>query len=286
VDLHRTAEEYRVTRLSYEGWEPPHLSYSTVSGYRDCGMRTKLQKVLKIEQRPGLAACGGNAVHTATELYDQGEGTDTAELFKQGWAAAVEKNKEWSPSYGVEDYTVTGRAPAAYGGKQNLQWWMDNGPGMVQNWIDWREKNGWEIWETPEGVPAVELELNIVLPNGYPVKTFLDRVMVTPAGQITIVDIKSGRSPETQEQLGLYATAMELIYGQMFRPAWGYFWDARKGEHSSPMLLDAYTPQYFAEVYEEAVRGMNAGCFLAKPANNCFNWCGVRDACPAFHASR
>jgi len=198
----------------------------------------------------------------------------------------VEKNKEWSPSFEVGDYTVTGRATAAYGGKQNLQWWMDNGPGMVQNWIDWREKNGWDIWETPEGAPAIELELNIVLPNDIPVKMFLDRVMVTPTGQITVVDIKSGRTPETGEQLGLYATAMELAFGAMFRPAWGYFWDARKGEHSSPIPLDSYTPEYFAEVYAEAVRGINAGCFLAKPANNCFNWCGVRDACPAFHASR
>ena len=275
-----------MTRLSYEGWEPPHLSFSTVDSYRSCGMRTKLQKVYKIEQRPGVAACAGNAVHTATEMYDQGDERTPEELFAQGWADAVEKNREWSPSFNVEDYTVTGRATAEYGGKQTVQWWMDNGPGMVQNWIDWREKNGWEIWETPEGTPAIELELNIVLPNDIPVKMFLDRVMVTPAGQITVVDIKSGRTPETAEQLGLYATAMELTFGEMFRPAWGYFWDARKGAHSSPLMLDSYTPQYFAEVYAEAVAGMNAGCYLAKPANNCFSWCGVKDHCPAFLASR
>ena len=276
-----------MTRLSYQGWEPPHLSYSTVSGYRDCGMRTKLQKVLRIEQRPGVAACGGNAVHTATEMYDL-DSTPNAtveELFQKGWNEAVEKNREWSPSFNVEDYAVTGRATAAYGGKQTVQWWMDNGPGMVQNWIDWREDNQWEIWETPEGAPAIELELNIVLPGDIPVKMFLDRVMVTLAGQIAVVDIKSGRTPETPEQLGLYATAMELTFGEMFRPQWGYFWDARKGEHSSPHLLDSYTPEYFGEVYAEAVRGMNAGCFLAKPANGCFNWCGVRDSCPAFLAS-
>jgi putative RecB family exonuclease len=281
-----------MTRLDYEGWRPPHLSYSTVSGYRDCGMRTKLQKVLKIEQRPGIAALGGNAVHTATEWYDLStiapeeytwQGAEPA--FKTAWAVEVEQRRQQSPSYNVEDYVATGRASAEYGGKQNVQWWMDNGPGMVQNWIDWRDENQWAIWEEPDGLPAVELELNITLPNGIPVKMFLDRVMVTPAGQLAVVDIKSGRTPETAEQLGLYATAMELTYGPAYRPAWGYFWDARKGVHSSPHLLDAYTPDYFAGVYEEAVKGMNAGCFLAKPANNCFSWCGVRDACPAFHAS-
>jgi len=274
-----------MTRLEYEGWEPPHLSFSTVSGYRDCGMRTKLQKVHCIEQRPGVAALGGNAVHTATELYDAGDERTPEELFQQGWTDGVAERREWSPSFALEDYVITGRASAEYGGKQNVKWWMDNGPGMVQNWIDWRAANQWAIWETPEGQPAIELELNIVLPGDIPVKMFLDRVMVTPAGQLCVVDIKSGRTPDTAEQLGLYATALELTYGPMYRPMWGYFWDARKGQHSSPHLLDSYTADYFGEVYAEAIAGMNAGCFLAKPANNCFSWCGVKDSCPAFHAA-
>jgi len=281
-----------VTRLSYEGWEPAHLSYSTVNSYRMCGMQTKLGKVLRIEQRPGIAALGGNAVHTATEWYDleadiveEGRWQGAEAAFKTAWDLEAANRRQQSPSYSVEDYTATGRASAEYGGKQTVQWWMDNGPGMVQNWIDWRAANGWAIWETPEGNPAIELELNIVLPGDIPVKMFLDRVMVTPTGQLAVVDIKSGRTPDTAEQLGLYATAMELHFGGMYRPMWGYFWDARKGVHSSPHLLDAYTADYFAGVYAEAIAGMNAGCFLAKPANNCFSWCGVKDACPAFHAA-
>ena len=269
-------------RISYENWNPPHVSHSTINGWVDCGLRTKLQKVYQIEQRPGLAAAGGNAVHTATELYDQGEGDDPADLFQRGWAAALEKNKEYSPNYGVEDYVVTGRASAQYGGKRNIDWWMDNGPGLVQGWIDWRERNpDWHIWETPDGVPAIELELSIELPGDIVVKGFIDRVMVTPAGQLAPVDIKTGRSPETAEQLGLYATGMELTYGEMYRPMWGYWWDAQKGEHSSPLLLDAYTPQYLADRYSQAINGINAGVFLAKPANNCKAWCGVAAQCPA-----
>lgn len=51
-------------------WNPAHLSYSTVDGYRTCGMRLKLQKIQRVEQRPGLAAIGGNAVHVASEHVD------------------------------------------------------------------------------------------------------------------------------------------------------------------------------------------------------------------------
>jgi hypothetical protein len=35
-----------------------------------CGKKFELEKILRKEQKPGLAAIGGNAVHTATEKYD------------------------------------------------------------------------------------------------------------------------------------------------------------------------------------------------------------------------
>lgn len=61
-----------MARISVNGWEPPHLSHSTVSSFRMCGKKLELQKVLRVEERPGLASIGGNAVHTATERYDLG----------------------------------------------------------------------------------------------------------------------------------------------------------------------------------------------------------------------
>lgn len=276
-----------MTAISYEGYQPKHLSFSTVNTYRMCGMMMRLQKVEQREQRPGLAGIGGNAVHTATEVYDKyvrsGETDfDPKFEFECAWNDEVQKRSEQSPSFRYpEDFIATGRAGKEYGGKRGVEWWMDNGPLMVQRWIDWRE-NGWTIWETPEGKPAIEVELNIVLPGDIPVKMFIDRIMVTPAGQITVVDIKSGaRAPETPEQLGLYAVGMEQTFGPMFRPDWGYWWDANKGTHSSPLPLGMYTADYFGSVYREAVAGINAGCFMAKPANSCFNWCSVARFCPA-----
>lgn len=61
-----------MTKISVAGYEPGHLSFSTVNGFRSCGKRFELQKVLRLEEKPGLAAIGGNAVHTATEQYDLG----------------------------------------------------------------------------------------------------------------------------------------------------------------------------------------------------------------------
>lgn len=206
---------------------------------------------------------------------------DTKALFRDAWNAEIEKRRADSPSYAIEDYVVTGRAPAPYG-KRNLQWWQDNGHTLVDNWLAWRRKTRWDIWETPDGHHAIELELNVNLDVVGRVKLVIDRVFVGPTGELLLVDLKSGaRMPETPEQLGLYATGIELHYGSAYRPSWGFWWDAAKGEHSSPMDLTKYTPTYFRNAYEEAARGINAGCFMAKPANGCSAWCSVSRYCHA-----
>ena len=272
-----------MSRIDYEGWNPPHLSYSTIDGFRFCGQRTLLQKVLRKEQRPGLAGMGGNAVHEATAVFDKDEQGEFSveEIFLQCWNDQVAERKEQSPSYELEDYIITGKAAAKYDGKRNVDWWLDNGPLMVQRWLDWREDHSWRTWETPEGVPAVEIEIRIELPTVGPVLMYLDRVMVTPVGQITVVDIKTGRLPETAEQLGFYATGLQLKYGEMFRPDWGYYWDAQKGTHGSPLDLSMYTVEYLDHVAAQMVAGANAGAFLAKPQMGCHRWCGVSKFCSA-----
>lgn len=58
------------TGISVNGYEPEHLSYSSIDGYKTCGKRFELQKIIGVEQRPGLAALGGNAVHLATQVID------------------------------------------------------------------------------------------------------------------------------------------------------------------------------------------------------------------------
>jgi hypothetical protein len=67
-----------------------------------------------------------------------------------------------------------------------------------------------------------------------------------------------------------------MVHG--VRPKWGYFWSPEKG-HSQPHDLDMWTPEMFAQMFNEAINGINAGSFLPQPANNCRNWCGVSRYC-------
>jgi hypothetical protein len=201
---------------------------------------------------------------------------DATAIFQAGWDQALAERKRHSPSFKPEDYTATGRASAAYGGKQNLAWWADNGPGMVQSYADWRLATRWEIPEI-DGQPAVELKLEFNLPGvETPIKGYIDRVFVMPTGELAIVDIKTGRTPEVAEQLGLYAVGLKIQYG--YEAPWGYFWQPSKGT-IGPIDLTPWTAERFSIMFTNSVNAINAGYFNPSPANNCRSWCGVSRYC-------
>lgn len=56
-----------MSKIDVDGYRPKHLSYSTVDSYRTCPKRFELQKVMELEQLPGLAAIGGSAFHACVE---------------------------------------------------------------------------------------------------------------------------------------------------------------------------------------------------------------------------
>jgi hypothetical protein len=204
--------------------------------------------------------------------------TTVETAFNKAWDEEIEKRKQQSPSFDVSDYTATGRASAKYGGKRNELWWRENGPQMVQDYIDWREAH--PNWSIPEigGKPAIELELRFTLPGmDMQVLAFVDRVFATPTGEFGVFDLKTGRTPETPEQLGLYRVGLGLCFD--IWPEWGWFWSPGGKGHGQPLDLTMYTPEYFSALFQQAIAGINAGAFLPQPANNCKAWCGVSRFC-------
>jgi len=154
-----------------------------------------------------------------------------------------------------------GRATKANPNKEDGSWWNENGPKMVQNWIDFRSgQNGWKIWETPEGKPAIELALNIKL-GGVSIKMALDRLMVTPDGELVVVDIKTGRStPSSDFQLGIYACGIETVFG--IRPQYGAYWAAREGSTTQLVDLSKWTIDRIGGIMAMFEKARREGIFL------------------------
>jgi len=175
-----------------------------------------------------------------------------------------------------EDFRQSSRTSKANSDGENYDWWYENGRKYLDAWIDWRKGSGWELWTTPEGKPAVELMIEIKTSSIY-MKGAIDRVFVTPEGELVILDLKTGlRTPQTDLQLQVYACMMERAMG--IRPSYGVYWMARQGSTSIPVSLDKFTLKKLDEMVAlfEKARQSNLylpnfdGCKLCSYQEYCY----------------
>jgi len=125
-----------------------------------------------------------------------------------------------------------GRTTKANPDGEDESWWLEEGRRMLDSWVQFRTGQlGWSIWTTPDGKPAIEISMTPHM-GDVPVQMGIDRVMVTPDGELVIVDLKTGKyTPSSDLQLALYAVGMEKTFG--IRPKYGTYWMARQEGTSS-----------------------------------------------------
>lgn len=168
-------------------------------------------------------------------------------IWAEAWNAEVEEIKKFQePNFDIANLRQSVRRTKAIPDGENAEWWFENGKKFLNSWIQWRANCGWEIWETPQGVPAIELMLEIET-GGVNIKGAIDRVFVTPQNEIIIVDLKTGmRTPQSDLQLQVYACMLERATG--VRPHYGAYWMARQGGTSVPTELNKFTLQKLDEM--------------------------------------
>jgi hypothetical protein len=150
---------------------------------------------------------------------------------------------------------------------------------MVQTYIDWRTDTGWQVLDLPEhDLVGVELPVEVDL-GGMPVKGYIDRVFVTPAGEVVIVDLKTGaRKPDSALQLGFYRAALIEQY-DLTADLGAYFMNRRKpGEQLIVEGLQHYTPDYVSRFVSGFKAARDAGVFLPHVTSMC-KACGVARHC-------
>lgn len=169
----------------------------------------------------------------------------------------------------------------------------ETGPEMVDAFVQWYENNpDIEIWHTPDGVPAIELPIEVMF-GSVLVKMVIDLVLQIGTA-LVVTDLKtSAKVPVTPRQLAIYASGIELAYG--VRPRYGtYFMNRGIGGKTKPKTffqrpveLDRpqYSVAYLTREFELADRGIEAGVFPAKPGDNCGR-CGVAYACTEVNGHR
>lgn len=205
---------------------------------------------------------------------------EAIDLFATEWQHHLDEQVERNPSATPDTWRAGGRRSKQYPDKENAGWWLDHGPGMVQRYAEWitaMESRGWQI-ATFGGYPAIELELFVHF-GETPVKMGIDRVLVSPQGELLVTDLKTGaRTPESDLQLGFYACGMEIA--GLPRPTYGAYWMARKGELTQIVGLDHYTVSGITDELDQFNRAIKDRVFLPKRGSHCNN-CGVQYACAA-----
>jgi RecB family exonuclease len=149
---------------------------------------------------------------------------------------------------------------------------------MLEKWHTWwtgAQAEGWRIWTTPTGVPAVELGVNAVL-GGKMFKGYIDAIMVDPDDDIVVIDWKTGREPVAPMQLGFYACAIEKTIG--VRPSHGSHYLARNGDLGHVYDLSIYTENVVGGWLRKAAAIEARGDFIPHPSTLC-SACSVREFC-------
>lgn len=188
------------------------------------------------------------------------------------WNAEIAKQEEQT-DVAKSEWKAAGRATKANPNKEDDKWWLENGRKMFQNWVAWRA-GGWSMFEI-NGIPAVEVNVNPIW-NNIPVQMHIDRVMVTPEGELVVLDIKTGaRTPTSDMQLAFYAAGMEEMLG--IRPKWGAYWMAREGIVSEMIDLDNFPKEYVIDIVTKFDAARKAGIFIPN-FGHCM-MCNIKDKC-------
>ena len=197
------------------------------------------------------------------------------ESFLNQIAATTARNPHSNPV----DWRVGGKVSTAKPNKEDKAWWDENGKKMFFDFINAWQESHFELWVSEDNVPGVEIEFNQMF-GTVPIKAFADAMVVTPAGELAVVDFKTGSyMPDSSMQLGVYACCMEMQYG--VRPTKGYFYSARKGLFLEASGLDRWTIPVMTEMFQQFARGLEAEVHLPNLNMMCGS-CGVKDYCYAY----
>ncbi|MFC6021534.1 PD-(D/E)XK nuclease family protein [Plantactinospora solaniradicis] len=267
-----TGEKRRYTR-----------SVSQLKGYSRCGEAFRLERMVRprLPARPASWLIGGTAFQTAVDAWEiagrsYGEEKIKDDFSEHYWAGIAELKErqpdldQWikPPRTKTVDTDIANRL------NRGLTSW-------IPNYLQYAEREDWEIWTDPFGDLAIEVEFEWTFGNGVTIKGSIDRMLWWPRSEkVSIEDIKTGNRETDYRQPGLYGfVANRLFVEDLPNPiSHARYWYAKDGVCSDWEPIDRYTEEYLAGEYGALDRGIEHRVFVANPGDHC-DLCGVRPYC-------
>lgn len=269
------------------------LSHSQASTLNSCGVQWVLGRFLQKPEQPRMNTLAGSAVHVITECLDLARlgivsfNPTTPDEWRKdphGVARRVmedlikEALDRTNGLYTAKDIRLSGRATKEWPNKGDLEFMVHHIPGWVQNWTDWLNNAPWDIWIADDGQPGIELGLNFLV-GEQTVTGSIDRVLVNPAGEIAIVDLKGGAwVPKDLSQPELYALGLEQKFGVKANVG-GFFMNRTNKIEKWGYLRPSAA--LLAHKFDSTAKRAEQGLVMWD-TEKCEYMCSVRDHCPIY----
>lgn len=249
---------------------PLALSPSRASDYRQCPLLYRLRAIDQLPEPKTVPQVKGNLVHSVLEhMHAQPREERT-------YPAAVKQLKpHWSRMTG-EDAELDELVPA-----DALMDFLVDCRGLLRGYFEMEDPRGFDAH-------AVEMYVNTVLPNGVPVRGFIDRVDVAPTGEVRVVDYKTGKKPlpryshDAQFQMRFYALVYWRLNGIIPHQLRLMYLKVLDSMFLAPSKEELeHFERDLADLWGKIEGDGKAGRFRPKTSKLC-GWCSFQALCPEF----
>jgi putative RecB family exonuclease len=248
------------------------LSPSRALDFKNCALLYRFRVIDKLPEPPSIDAARGTVIHGILEkLFDLSAPERTI-------AAAIDlAEPQWQGLLG-EDEALAAMVAEIPGGLPGL---LESTNTLLDSYF---------ALEDPQRIEPAEREVLVegTLASGVHLKGFVDRLDRSPAGDLRVVDYKSGKSPaEAFEgkalfQLRFYALLLWRSTGVLPRMLRLYYLRDREILDYSPDESDLTSLERQLEAIAAAItKARETGDFRHKPSKLC-GWCDHQAVCPAF----
>lgn len=246
------------------------LSPSRASNYKQCPLLYRFRAIDRLPEPSTVAQVKGTLVHAVLEEMhklprEQRTYPAAVKRLKPHWAKMTATDSELDelvPEDQLYDFLVESRT-------------------LLRGYFE---------MENPQGFDAHECEMYVdeVLPNGVPVRGFIDRVDIAPTGEVRVVDYKTGKKPlpqyshDAQFQMRFYALVYWRLFDQIpaqLRLMYLKVMDSLVLTPSKEEL--EFFERDLGELWEKIEGDGKAGHFRPRTSKLC-GWCSFQELCPAF----